>query len=132
MANNKTVYIPGQADAQQQQRFKQPNLNQNGKLNPSGKDLKEGCPFLGSKYRDLVAAAEKDYPKKAGKFENHHIVPKYLGGDEDGPTVRLPSAYHQYITNEFRSAWPYGRSQPGPNELDDIMNRVYSKYPLPR
>jgi hypothetical protein len=30
---------------------------------------------------DAVDAARKLYPNKAGKIEQHHITPKYLGED---------------------------------------------------
>jgi hypothetical protein len=49
----------------------------------------------------------------------------------DGPLVPLNGSYHQLITNEFRALWPYGKNIPGAAELENIMNQVYSKYPLP-
>jgi hypothetical protein len=82
-------------------------------------------------YDDLVAAAQDAYPGKAGDIELHHITPKYLGGDPDGPLVPLDAAYHQQITNEFRNLWPYGGPQPSPAQLEEIMQQVYQKYPLP-
>ncbi|KAA0990471.1 FG-GAP-like repeat-containing protein [Dyadobacter aurulentus] len=80
---------------------------------------------------DLVKAAQKLYPKKAGMTELHHITPKYLGGAANGPLVPLNGSYHQVITNEFRALWPYGRGIPSATELQTIMKQVYSKYPLP-
>ncbi len=86
----------------------------------------------GIKYSDeLVESAQELYPNKAGNIELHHITPKYLGGPVDGPLVPLDAAYHQVITNEFRSLWPYGIGKPSSEELGNIMNQVYSKYPLP-
>ncbi len=63
--------------------------------------------------------------------EFHHITPKYLGGDKNGPLIPLDGAYHQVITNEFRTLWPYGKGIPSALELQNIMEQVYSKYPLP-
>jgi hypothetical protein len=80
---------------------------------------------------DLVEAARKRYPKKADKYERHHVTPKYLGGSEKGLTVPIDAAYHQQITNAFRAEWGYGRGKPSPEQLRDIMQRVYVKFPLP-
>lgn len=80
---------------------------------------------------DLVKAAQKLYPNKAGKIELHHITPKYLGGAKNGPLVPLDASYHQVITNELRALWPYGKGVPSATELQNIMKQVYSKYPLP-
>jgi len=71
------------------------------------------------------------YPKKAGLTELHHIAPKYLGGAKNGALVPLDGAYHQVITNEFRSLYQYGLPKPGQTKMFDIMKQVYSKYPLP-
>ena len=80
---------------------------------------------------DLVKAAQQLYPKKAGLTELHHIAPKYLGGAKNGALVPLDGAYHQVITNEFRSLYQYGLPKPGNTQMLDIMKQVYSKYPLP-
>lgn len=80
----------------------------------------------------ITAEAEKAYPKLAGKFNEHHVMPKYLGGAKDGPTVRIPAAYHQLITNEFRRLAPYGQTiARSAEEVGRIMVQVYSKYPIP-
>ena len=85
-----------------------------------------------SNIEKLVVEAQKRYPKKAGKTELHHIVPKYLGGDAKGSMVAIDGAYHQVITNEFRRAFPYGQSKkPSPEQLKSILKTVYSKYPIP-
>jgi len=60
----------------------------------------------------LVEQAKQLYPKLADKIHNHHIWPKYLGGDPNGPTVSINAAYHQMITNAFRKLWPYGQGAP--------------------
>jgi RHS repeat-associated protein len=82
-------------------------------------------------YDDFVKEAQRLYPNKAGKIELHHITPKYLGGSKNGAVVPLDASYHQVITNEFRSLWPYGNGIPSATELKNIMNQVYAKYPLP-
>lgn len=59
-------------------------------------------------------------------------MPKYLGGDPDGETVPLPSAYHQLITNYFRQLWPYGSPKPSPEQLQQLMDQVYKRFPFKR
>jgi hypothetical protein len=58
----------------------------------------------------ILPMAKKMYPKKARKVEGHHITPKYLGGDPNGPKVDINGAYHQLVTNDFV---PDGRMEPG-------------------
>ena len=82
-------------------------------------------------YEETVKAAEKLYPKKCGKFEDHHKHPIYLRGDPKGPTVRLPAAYYQLITNMFRQLAPYGQPALDTQSVQNIVMQVYSKYPLP-
>ncbi len=84
------------------------------------------------KYAQESAAAKLAYPLLAGKIQQHHITPKYLGGAANGPTVALDAAYHQLITNEFRRLHPYGSATPTATRLKEIMDLVYSKYPLPK
>jgi len=92
----------------------------------------KGTAKVGVQYSDdLVKAAQKLYPNKAGVTELHHIAPKYLGGAGNGALVPLDGVYHQVITNEFRAIHPYGLGPVGAAERSAIMNRVYSKYPLP-
>jgi len=93
-------------------------------------EVEEEAEEVAPAFDDLVKEAQDAYPAKAGDIELHHITPKYLGGPADGPTVPLDAAYHQLITNEFRSLWPYGSGRPDPQELERIMNDVYEKYPL--
>jgi RHS repeat-associated protein len=78
----------------------------------------------------LTVQARRLYPNLAGRFQDHHIWPKYLGGPANGPTWRIDAAYHQLITNEFRNAWPYGGVPPSTAEAQRIMREIYSKYPL--
>lgn len=80
---------------------------------------------------DLIREAEQLFPKKAGKFENHHEWPRYMGGPAGGPLSNINAAYHQLITNEFRRLAPYGKLQLSPAEAKEIMEQVYAKYPLP-
>jgi RHS repeat-associated protein len=79
----------------------------------------------------LIAAAEKQYPTKAGHWEWHHYIPIYLGGDPQGTQYQIPAAYHQYITNEFRKWWGYGKGKPDLAYLRYILVQVYEKYPIP-
>lgn len=85
---------------------------------------------------DLVKAAQKLYPNKAGKIELHHPFPKYMGGAEKQVLVPLDAAYHQQITNEFFKYWPkklpgQPRVYPTAQQAQEIMQKVYSKFPLP-
>ena len=92
-----------------------------------------GQAFTGARrLNKLVQKAAKQFPNKAGKIEWHHAVPKYLGGAVNGLLVNVNAAYHQQITNAFRTAWDYGRRQPTAAQLTRILNQVYSQYPLPR
>ncbi len=79
----------------------------------------------------LEQLAKHLYPAKALRFELHHRVPKYLGGAVHGTVKRINAAYHQLITNEFRRLWPYGRQRPNDQQLEEILRRVYEKFPLP-
>ena len=92
----------------------------------------KGTAKVGVQYSDdLVKAAQKLYPNKAGATELHHIAPKYLGGAGNGALVPLDGAYHQMITNEFRAIHPYGLGPVDDAWRSRIMKDVYSKYPLP-
>jgi hypothetical protein len=103
-------------------------VNEDGAVVAVLEDVAKG----GTQYSDdLVKAAQKLYPKKAGKIELHHPIPRYLGGAKNQTLVPLDRAYHQVITNEFRKEWGYGRGKPNAAELQQILNKVYSKYPLP-
>ena len=82
---------------------------------------------------DLVKAAQKLYPKKAGKIELHHPIPQYLGGSNNQTLVPLDAAYHQQITNAFRAEWDYGQGIiRDPVLRQKIADKVYSKFPLPK
>lgn len=82
-------------------------------------------------YAARLAEAQEAYPNKAGTIENHHIAPKYLGGAASGPTIPLDGAYHQMITNEFRNLAPYGTGPVSPQQMQNLQDSVYSKFPLP-
>lgn len=45
--------------------------------------------------------------------------------------VVVDAAYHQTITNAFRSLWPYGSAPPSTQQLQNILRTVYQKFPLP-
>ena len=63
----------------------------------------------------------------------HHVDPKYMGGPSNGKLIPLDAAYHQMITNEFRSIHPYGtRKLLDESVRYSIMQKVYMKYPLPQ
>ena len=71
--------------------------------------------------------------------DKHHIIPKFLGGDPDGPTALIPRDFHQnVITPAFRAAagafeygYNYGRGRVlTPDELKQILRNVYRENPL--
>jgi hypothetical protein len=82
-------------------------------------------------YFQRLAEARERYPNAEG-YENHHFIPRYLGGDPQGRTYRLPKAYHYAITQEFRTRWEYRKRKPTPEERVDILILVYSRYPIPQ
>jgi len=84
-------------------------------------------------YYQRLAEAQAMYPNASG-YQNHHVIPQYLGGPKKGKIYRLQTAYHQAITQEFRRQWGYGENKRKPNhkELFDLMMRVYGKYPIPQ
>jgi RHS repeat-associated protein len=84
-----------------------------------------------SPYDDLLRMAQEQYPKKAWRIENHHVEPIYLGGAKDGQLVPLDAAYHQLITNAFREQHGYGIGKPSIDRLQEIMDEVCRKFPLP-
>jgi RHS repeat-associated protein len=91
--------------------------------------------FKAIKYWRGMRLAKIKYPKKYGRFENHHNQPGYLGGPKNGPTTNLNAGYHQNITNEFRKYAPYrgdkGYTGPlSPEQVVRVMQKVYDKYPL--
>ncbi len=83
-----------------------------------------------TKVGSLAADAEKLYPKLAGKFQEHHIIPQYLGGAKDGATARIPAAYHQLITNAFRDRLAYGVKHSA-EAVQQTVKEVYRLFPLP-
>jgi len=38
--------------------------------------------------------------------ENHHLWPIYLGGDDNGPTIRMPRSVHRKFHGEFDHKFP--------------------------
>ena len=83
-------------------------------------------------YQQRLKEAQATYPNSPG-YENHHLIPMYLGGPKNGQTYRLPTAYHKAITQAFRRAWKYGQGRrPEPHELQRVLIEVYSQYPIPQ
>jgi hypothetical protein len=97
----------------------------------AGVEMAAGAGASAATINNLLEQAKQLYPKLADKIHNHHIWPKYLGGDPNGPTIPLNAAYHQMITNAFRELWPYGQGAPSIEMAKEIMNKIYSKFPLP-
>jgi RHS repeat-associated protein len=78
------------------------------------------------------AKTAADFPSNVLTWEWHHVVPQYLGGARDGLQVLLRADYHQAITNAFRQLQPYGTGgNISPGRLTQMMNDVYTRYPLP-
>ena len=88
-----------------------------------------GSVVLKNSLQNAAKDAEKQYPKLAGKEQDHHITPKYLGGDPKGPTAPLPAPYHQLITNKFRELAPYGKKY-AQEFVESVKEVVYKIYPL--
>ncbi|RJP24975.1 MAG: hypothetical protein C4520_03080 [Candidatus Abyssobacteria bacterium SURF_5] len=81
-------------------------------------------PYIGD------AGKGAKYASKIGKVEWHHLIPRYLGGPANGLKVRVDAVYHQLITNEFRRAWAYGQGMPAAEQVQEIVMKVYKKYPV--
>jgi hypothetical protein len=80
----------------------------------------------------LIDQAQAQYPKLASQTNWHHYTPQYMGGNMNGLQYEINASYHQYITNEFRQLWAYGKNRmPSPQELNYILEQVYLKYPIP-
>lgn len=82
-------------------------------------------------YFQRLTEAQALYPNSQG-YQDHHLVPVYLGGPRIGTTYRIPTAYHKLLTREFRREWGYDRGEPKPLELQAILLKVYSQYPIPQ
>ncbi|HEX8436048.1 hypothetical protein [Archangium sp.] len=82
-------------------------------------------------YSQRLAEAQALYPNSQG-YQDHHLVPVYLGGPRSGVTYRIPTAYHKLLTREFRRQWSYDSRPPKPTELQDLLLKVYSQYPIPQ
>jgi RHS repeat-associated protein len=94
-------------------------------------DAEAAAAATESKIAQLLEEAKGLYPKLCNKFQWHHNTPKYLGGDPNGPLTLLEGPYHQLITNAFRKLAPYGEEVPNSLSVQNIVNQVYSQYPLP-
>jgi hypothetical protein len=82
----------------------------------------------------LLHDAEEQYLSKAGKWENHHIIPQYLTNAlnaAESPTVSIPAAYHQLITTAWQQAIPYAtKAAQTWADVSQVMVDIYSKFPL--
>jgi RHS repeat-associated protein len=95
-------------------------------------DAEAAAAATESKIAQLLEEAKGLYPKLCNKFQMHHPIPRYLGGNDDQALIKLEGPYHQLITNAFRTAWPYGQWAPkDPTTVVNIVNQVYAQYPLP-
>ncbi|WP_143195470.1 hypothetical protein [Archangium sp. Cb G35] len=82
-------------------------------------------------YFQRLAEAQALYPNSQG-YQDHHLVPVYLGGPKSGVTYRIPTAYHKLLTREFRKEWSYDRGEPSAQRLQEILLKVYSQHPIPQ
>ncbi|WNG57687.1 hypothetical protein F0U59_25200 [Archangium gephyra] len=82
-------------------------------------------------YSQRLAEAQALYPNSQG-YQDHHLVPVYLGGPKSGVTYRIPTAYHKLLTREFRKEWSYDRGEPSAQRLQEILLKVYSQHPIPQ
>jgi RHS repeat-associated protein len=83
----------------------------------------------GASRDELMQLADDIYPKLRGT-QGHHNTPMYLGGDAAGPITELPSAYHQLITNYFRSLVPYRSGPLDAAKARSVCQQVYRVFPL--
>ncbi len=76
--------------------------------------------------------AKARYPNLKG-LQCHHIWPtRLMGGPTNYPRVQIPWSYHQMITNAFATEMRgIDRATLTTARIQGIMNRVYSKYPIP-
>ncbi len=83
-------------------------------------------------YYQRLADAQASYPNSSG-YQEHHLIPVYLGGPQSGVTYRIPTAYHKVLTRAFRKEWSYDRNRlPNSQELLEIMLTIYAQYPIPQ
>ncbi|HEX5754500.1 MAG TPA: hypothetical protein VFZ09_50415 [Archangium sp.] len=82
-------------------------------------------------YVQRLAEAQALYPNSQG-YQDHHLVPVYLGGPRSGTTYRIPTAYHKLLTREFRREWSYDRGEPTQQRRQEILLKIYSQYPIPQ
>ena len=59
------------------------------------------------------------------------VILSMYGSQNNNLTVPIDAAYHQMITNRFRSLWPYGSGGLDKSRWDEVFNQVYKEYPLP-
>ena len=78
--------------------------------------------------------ANHQYPKKAGKFQDHHRIPQFLNGTDADGLHSLPSAYHQLITNAWKTQFGYRGdpwyNRPGEQTYKDFADELEKQFPL--
>jgi RHS repeat-associated protein len=95
-------------------------------------DAEAAAAATESKLAQLMQKARDLYPKLCNKpNQMHHPTPQYLNGAADQDLIELEAPYHQLITNAFRKLAPYGQPVPNSQSVQNIVNQVYSQYPLP-
>jgi RHS repeat-associated protein len=94
--------------------------------------LDSGIKASEAEVSSLMQEARALYPKLCNKFQLHHPIPQYLNGPAGQNLVKLEAPYHQLITNAFRRLAPYGQQVPDSQSVQNIVNQVYSQYPLPK
>jgi RHS repeat-associated protein len=80
--------------------------------------------------KELLKHATDLYPKKCGKFEWHHIIPRYVGGAKDGLMVKIPAEYHQLITNAWRETVKYGSGPQSQEVIRNALQQIHNILPL--
>lgn len=95
----------------------------------SGGQIRAGGAAIGKLLNGLSEGALK-YPGKVGRWEWHHVEPKYLGGAANGDRRFLPAEYHQLITNAFRELAAYGNGAVSAARQSQIMRDVYARFPI--
>ncbi len=83
-------------------------------------------------YVRRVNEAREIYPNLAGQIEDHHIIPKYMGGPANGATVPLDRAYHVWLHQKlYAEAGEVVSRDLKAHEVHEILRGFYHRFPLP-